>query len=160
VEVSQLDLADPKSIAAFVARWIESKRALHILIDNAAPTPSKTVVRDARGYEMQFAASHLGHFQLTVGWDDPNFNDGYDSRKAYARSKKADVLFAVEMDRRYANDGIRACCELGPSIRSIRALICSASCTLRALLSAVESEVRASSLRPSSSRRAPRTRCT
>ena len=135
VEVELLDLADPASIDAFVARWTASKRPLHILIDNAAPTPSKTVARDARGYEMQLATSHLGHFQLSVGlvpalraaggarivvvssgaqrfgeirWDDPNFNDGYDSRKAYAQSKKANVLFAVEMDRRFAKDGIRA----------------------------------------------------
>ena len=135
VEVDLLDLADPESIAAFVARWTASKRPLHILIGNAAATPSKTIARDARGYEMQFATSHLGHFQLSVGlvpalraaggarvvlvssgaqrfgeirWDDPNFDDGYDSRKAYAQSKKANVLFAVEMDRRYAKDGIRA----------------------------------------------------
>ena len=135
VEVELLDLADPASIDAFVTRWTASKRPLHILIDNAAPTPSKTVARDARGYEMQLATSHLGHFQLSVGlvpalraaggarivvvssgaqrfgeirWDDPNFNDGYDSRKAYAQSKKANVLFAVEMDRRFAKDGIRA----------------------------------------------------
>lgn len=132
VSVSQLDLADPKSIDAFVARW---SGPLHILIDNAAPSPTGKIERDARGYEMQFATSHLGHLQLSVGlvpamkaaggarvvvvssgaqrfgeirWEDPNFEDGYDSRKAYAQSKKANVLFAVEMDRRYSKDGIRA----------------------------------------------------
>lgn len=134
VDVSQLDLSDPKSIDAFVARWLDSGRPLHILVNNAAPVPSRTLVRDARGYELQFATSHLGHFQLTLGllpalraahgarvvnvssgaqrfgqirWDDPNFSTGYDSRQAYAQSKKANVLFAVELDRRFAKDGIR-----------------------------------------------------
>jgi NAD(P)-dependent dehydrogenase (short-subunit alcohol dehydrogenase family) len=135
VEVSKLDLLDPKSIAAFAKRWLDSQRPLHILINNAAPPPPKTVERDARGYEVQFAASHLGHFQLTLGllpalraahgarvvnvssgaqrfgqirWDDPHFSTDYDPRVAYAQSKKANVLFAVELDRRFAKDGIRA----------------------------------------------------
>ena len=133
VQVSQLDLCDPKSIEAFCARWLDSRRPLHILVNNAAPLPSNTLVLDARGYELQFATSHLGHFQLTLGlvsalraahgarvvnvssgaqrfgdirWDDPNFSLGYDSRQAYAQSKKANVLFAVELDRRFASEGI------------------------------------------------------
>ena len=134
VEASRLDLVDPTSIDAFANRWLASHRPLHILINNAAPPSPKEIVRDARGYELQFATSHLGHFQLTLGllpalraahgarvvnvssgaqrfghirWDDPNFATGYDSRLAYAQSKKANVLFAVELDRRYAKDGIR-----------------------------------------------------
>jgi NAD(P)-dependent dehydrogenase (short-subunit alcohol dehydrogenase family) len=134
VDVSQLDLSDPKSIDAFATRWLDSGRPLHILVNNAAPLPSKTLVQDARGYELQFATSHLGHFQLTLAllpalraahgarvvnvssgaqrfgqirWEDPSFSTGYDSRQAYAQSKKANVLFAVELDRRFAQDGIR-----------------------------------------------------
>jgi NAD(P)-dependent dehydrogenase (short-subunit alcohol dehydrogenase family) len=134
VEVSQLDLIDPKSIGAFTTRWLESRRPIHILINNAASASSKTLVRDARGYELQFATSHLGHFQLTLGllpamraahgarvinvssgaqrfgeirWEDPNFTTEYDSRRAYAQAKKANVLFAVELDRRWAQDAIR-----------------------------------------------------
>ena len=136
VEVSQLDLLDPDSIDAFVTRWLDSGRPLHILINNAAyPAPAE-IVRDARGYEVQFATNHLGHFQLTLGlypalraahgarvvnttsgaqrmsdilWDDPNFTaTAYDPHLAYAQSKTANVLFAVELDRRWAADGIRA----------------------------------------------------
>lgn len=133
--MSELDLADPRSITAFVARWLESQRPLHVLVNNAAPSPSKAGERDARGYEMHLAVSHLGHFQLTLGllpalraargarvvnvssgaqrmgeirWDDPNFERGYDARAAYAQSKKANVLFTVELDRRCSKDGIRA----------------------------------------------------
>jgi hypothetical protein len=39
-------------------------------------------------------------------WDDPNFSTGYNSRVAYAQSKKANVLFAVELDRRFSKDGV------------------------------------------------------
>lgn len=136
VEVSRLDLMDPGSIDAFVARYLDSGRPLHILINNAGyPAPAE-IVRDARGYEAQFATNHLGHFQLTLGlrpalraaggarvvnttsgaqrmsdilWDDPNFTGGgYDAGLAYAQSKTANVLFTVELDRRWSGDGIRA----------------------------------------------------
>ena len=134
IEVARLDLADPRSIDAFTARWLESHRPLHILVNNAASAAPKELVVDARGYELQLAPNHLGHFQLTVGllpalraaggarvvtvssgahrfgeirWDDPHFATGYDSSQAYAQSKKANVLFAVELDRRWAKDGIR-----------------------------------------------------
>ena len=132
VEVGRLDLIDPQSIDAFAARWLESGRPLHILINGAGASGGPE--RDARGYETQFATNHLGHFQLTLAllqalraahgarvvnvssgaqrfgrirWDDPNFTTGYDSRAAYAQSKVANVLFAVELDRRWATDGIR-----------------------------------------------------
>ncbi|WP_129783517.1 SDR family NAD(P)-dependent oxidoreductase [Promicromonospora panici] len=136
VEVGRLDLMDPASIDAFVARYLESGRPLHILINNAGYLAPAEVVRDARGYEAQFATNHLGHFQLTLGlhpalqaadgarvvtttsgaqrfsdilWDDPTFaHGGYDPGLAYAQSKTANVLFAVELDRRWAHEGIRA----------------------------------------------------
>lgn len=134
VEVSHIDLVDPPSIDAFVARWLDSGRPLHGLINCAGVAASETVQRDARGYEMQFAANHLGHFQLTLGllpalraarnarvvnvtsgahrfgrirWEDPHFSHDYDPMAAYAQSKLANVLFAVELDRRWAGDGIR-----------------------------------------------------
>jgi NAD(P)-dependent dehydrogenase (short-subunit alcohol dehydrogenase family) len=135
VEVSDLDLAEPTSIAAFVARFLESKRRLHILVNCAIAPVTPTVVRDARGFEMQFAVGHLGHFALTLGlrsalvaargarvvnvssgahrmidirWDDPSFETGYAARVAYAQTKKANVLFAVELDRRWSKDAVRA----------------------------------------------------
>jgi NAD(P)-dependent dehydrogenase (short-subunit alcohol dehydrogenase family) len=136
VEVSRLDLLDPASIDTFVARYLASGRPLHILINNAGyPAPAE-IVRDARGYEAQFATNHLGHFQLTLGlhaalraadgarvvtttsgaqrmsdivWADPNFTDGgYHPGLAYAQSKTANVLFTVELDRRWSDEGIRA----------------------------------------------------
>lgn len=134
VDVSQLDLGDPKSIDAFAERWRASERPLHVLVNNAAAAPSREVSRDARGYELQFATNHLGHFQLSqrllpalraargarivnvssgaqrfgqIRWDDPNFTTDYSAPHAYAQAKKANVLFAVELDRRWSKDGVR-----------------------------------------------------
>jgi NAD(P)-dependent dehydrogenase (short-subunit alcohol dehydrogenase family) len=133
VEISQLDLLDPASIDAFVTRYLTSAKPLHIQI-NSAGIMGGPLVRDARGYESQFATNHLGHFQLTLGlysalreahgarvvnvtsgghrlsdirWDDPHFANGYEPLLGYGQSKTANVLFAVELDRRWADDGIR-----------------------------------------------------
>jgi NAD(P)-dependent dehydrogenase (short-subunit alcohol dehydrogenase family) len=133
VEIGQLDLLDPTSVDAFAARYLDSGRPLHILINNAG-IMGGPLVRDARGYESQFVTNHLGHFQLTLGllpalragrgarvvnvtsgghrlsdirWDDPHFTTGYDPMLGYGQSKTANVLFAVELDRRWAADGIR-----------------------------------------------------
>ena len=64
LRVEQLDLADPGSVEAFAQRWLTSGRPLHVLINNAALFPSE-LMRDARGHELTFSTSHLGHFQLT-----------------------------------------------------------------------------------------------
>ena len=133
VEIGQLDLLDPTSIDAFSTRHRETGRPLHILINNAGIMGGE-LVRDARGYESQFATNHLGHFQLTLGllptlraaqgarvvnvssgghqlsdirWDDPHFTTEYDGMLGYGQSKTANVLFAVELDRRWADEGIR-----------------------------------------------------
>jgi NAD(P)-dependent dehydrogenase (short-subunit alcohol dehydrogenase family) len=133
VEIDQLDLVDPASVERFVARYRDSGRPLHLLINNAGIMGGE-LVRDARGYEQQFATNHLGHFQLTNGllpslreaegarvvevsswghhlsdirWDDPHFERDYDGMVAYGQSKTANVLFAVELDRRWADEGIR-----------------------------------------------------
>ncbi len=133
VAVDRLDLVDPDAIEAFAARWLATGRPLHVLVNCAGASGGPT--HDARGYDTQFAVNHLGHFQLTralipalkaargarvvnvtsgahrfgtIRWDDPHFATGHDRRAAYAQSKAANVLFTVELDRRYAPDGIRA----------------------------------------------------
>jgi NAD(P)-dependent dehydrogenase (short-subunit alcohol dehydrogenase family) len=130
VDVAALDLADPASVAAFVAGW---RGPLHILVANAGvmATPER---RTAQGWELQFATNHLGHFQLATGlhhalaaagrarvimvssvghvnggvlFDDVNFlRSPYDPWVAYSQSKTANVLFAVEAAKRWAPDGI------------------------------------------------------
>jgi NAD(P)-dependent dehydrogenase (short-subunit alcohol dehydrogenase family) len=151
VDVGRLDLLDPSSIDDFANRYLGSDRPLHVLVNNAG-IMGGPLVRDHRGYEAQFATNHLGHFQLTtallpalraasgarvvnvssgghhlsdVRWDDPHFTTDYDGMVAYGQSKTANVLFAVELDRRWSGDGIRGYAlhpgiangtSLGPSI--------------------------------------------
>ncbi|MFC4807899.1 oxidoreductase [Paenibacillus sp. GCM10023250] len=135
VELEELDLMNPASIDAFAQRFLDSGRPLDMLIHSAGimVPPLK---RDARGYESQFATNHLGHFQLTarlwpalkkaggarvvvvsssaismggVDFDDPHFErKEYDRWIAYAQSKSANSLFAVELDKRGYSSGVRA----------------------------------------------------
>lgn len=134
VDVQHMDLLDPETIEAFTRQWNTSGSPLHILINNAAvPTPG-SVTRDHRGFEVQFATSHLGHFQLTLAlhqalhaargarvvnvssgahrfgsiqWNDPHFTHSYSPGLSYAQAKTANILFAVGLDRRWSFEGIR-----------------------------------------------------
>ncbi|GAA4266664.1 SDR family NAD(P)-dependent oxidoreductase [Frondihabitans peucedani] len=135
VRVEQLDLTDPVSVDAFASRWNESGRPLHILVNSAAVLFDPELRLDARGIELAFSTSHLGHFQLTrallpalraahgarvvtvtsgaarigeIRWDDLSFSTGYNPVAGYAQSKHANTLFTVELDRRFAADNIRA----------------------------------------------------
>jgi len=135
IELEDLDLMDPDSIDSFAERFIASERPLDILV-NSAGIMASPLMRDKRGYESQFATNHLGHFQLTarlwpalkkadnarvvsvssraqrlggVNFEDPNFETtSYDKWKAYAQSKSANVLFAIELDRLARIHGVRA----------------------------------------------------
>ena len=135
LRVEQLDLTDPESVDAFARRWLDAGRPLHVLINNAAALFPPELKLDGRGNELAFATSHLGHFQLTrallpalraagtarivnvtsgaarvgeIRWDDLDFATDFDPAAAYGQSKRANVLFTVELDRRYAAEGVRA----------------------------------------------------
>lgn len=133
--IEPMDLADPSSIDAFVSRIEATGQPLHMLI-NSAGIMATPFERDARGYEIQFATNHLGHFQLTLGllpalqraqgarvvsvsswghryspvvFDDINFERReYSPWTSYGQSKTANILFAVELDAHYQAEGIRA----------------------------------------------------
>jgi len=133
VLVAPLDLADPGSIGALVARW---SGPLHLLVNNAGVMRLPELQLTPDGWEMQFATNHLGHFALAVGlhdaltaagnarivsvssrghlrspviFEDINFTSRpYDPGLAYGQSKTANVLFAVEATRLWAADGITA----------------------------------------------------
>jgi NAD(P)-dependent dehydrogenase (short-subunit alcohol dehydrogenase family) len=131
VQVGQLDLADPASVAGFVRAW---SGPLHILVNNAGVMALPKLTRTAAGYEMQFATNHLGHFALTTGlhqwlvaadgarvvavssighlygpvvFDDLHYRfRPYDQWTSYGQSKSAIVLFAVGAAPRWAGEGI------------------------------------------------------
>jgi NAD(P)-dependent dehydrogenase (short-subunit alcohol dehydrogenase family) len=133
VGVGQIDLSDLSSVAAFVRAW---SGPLDILVNNAGVMAVPELTMSPNGHELQFASNHLGHFALAVGlhsalasagnarvvsvssaghlrspviFDDIDyaFRD-YDPFGAYGQSKTANVLFAVEASRRWADDGITA----------------------------------------------------
>jgi NAD(P)-dependent dehydrogenase (short-subunit alcohol dehydrogenase family) len=132
VTVGAVDLSDLSSVAAFVRAWTGP---LDILVNNAGVMAVPELTMSPSGHEMQFATNHLGHFALTVGlhkalaaagdarivsvssgghlrspvvFDDIDFAfRDYNPFAAYGQSKTANVLFAVELDRRWAEDGIR-----------------------------------------------------
>lgn len=135
ITILPLDLSDPASIDAFAAQLGKQIDRIDILINNAAIMASP-LMRDARGYEMQFATNHLGHFQLTARlWplllaagkarvvvlssvghrlngldlDDPNFERReYEKWPAYGQAKSANALFALQLDKIGEPHGIRA----------------------------------------------------
>lgn len=130
VLVAPLDLADRASVASFVGQW---EGPLHLLVNNAGVMASP-LTRTPEGWELQFATNHLGHFNLATGlhaalaaaggarivsvsstghlrspvvFDDLHFERReYEPWAAYGQSKTANVLFAVEATRRWADDGI------------------------------------------------------
>lgn len=135
VELAEMDLLDPGSIDRFAVTFVSSGRKLDILV-NSAGIMAAPLMRDVRGYESQFSTNHLGHFQLTQGllpallkagearvvsvssrghffspvvFEDIHFaRREYDSFSAYGQSKTANALFAVELNRRHADRGVRA----------------------------------------------------
>jgi len=133
LELVQLDLASLASVRACADGLVAASRSFDLVIANAgvmAPPFGHTV----DGFETQFGTNHLGHFVLVnriaslfsrearlvsvassghrfadVDLEDPNFERGsYDPFLAYGRSKTANVLFAVEFDRRHRSSGVRA----------------------------------------------------
>lgn len=135
VEIAQMDLADLASVRAFARGFLDSGRPLHGLVNNAGVMASP-LMRVGPGWESQFAICHLGHFELTrllepalkaaggarvialsstahaicdIHWDDPHFlGRDYDKWQAYGQAKTADALFALGLDRRWRDEGVRA----------------------------------------------------
>jgi len=118
-EVRRLDLADLSSVRAFAAGW---DGAIDVLVNNAGvmAVPER---RTADDFELQIGTNHLGPFALTnlllgqitdrvvtvaslahlgarIDMEDLNSEHGYDRWRAYGRSKLANLLFTLELQRR------------------------------------------------------------
>ena len=129
IELAHLDLLDPDSVRTFAAGV--GGAALDVLVLNAGIS-SVPFRLDRRGVESQLATNHLGHFGLTghlldalAAGTDPRVvtvssalytkasldldalsdERGYSPGRAYNRSKLANVLFAVELERRLRDSG-------------------------------------------------------
>lgn len=133
LQLVELDLASLASVRAAADALLSDGRSFDVIIANAGvmATPRG---QTADGFETQFGTNHLGHFVFInriasllkpggrlvnlssaghrysdVDLDDPNFDHTpYEPFVAYGRSKTANILFAVEFDRRHKDNGIRA----------------------------------------------------
>jgi NAD(P)-dependent dehydrogenase (short-subunit alcohol dehydrogenase family) len=127
IGIRQLDLSSLKSVAALGDELGAEGRPIDILINNAGVmTPPQRQQTDD-GFELQFGANHLGHFALTghllpllraahcarvvtvsslaatqgkIEFGDPNAEHGYKPMYSYGIAKLAQLMFAVELDRR------------------------------------------------------------
>jgi len=122
--VLQLDLGNLDSVGRFAGGF--SGVRVDLLVNNAGVmmTPQRTT---ADGFELQLGTNHLGHFALTgllldalqrsdagrivtlssnehkggrIDFDDLQQERDYSPRGAYQRSKLANAVFAIELDRR------------------------------------------------------------
>lgn len=133
VELVECDLASLKSVRSCADELVAAGKQIDVVIANAgvmACPQGKT----ADGFETQFGTNHLGHFVLInrllpllesgarvvvlasaghrhsdIDLADLHFeHTPYDPFVAYGRAKTANILFAVEFDRRNRANGVRA----------------------------------------------------
>ncbi|HTY31392.1 SDR family oxidoreductase [Mycobacterium sp.] len=125
--IRHLDLSSLKSVAALGEELAAEGRPIDVLINNAGvmTPPQRQETRD--GFELQFGTNHLGHFALTghllpllraaksarvvtvssiaatqrnLDFSDHNAQHGYKPMRSYGMAKLAQLMFAIELDRR------------------------------------------------------------
>jgi NAD(P)-dependent dehydrogenase (short-subunit alcohol dehydrogenase family) len=127
VQVASLDMASLSSIRAFADSFLAGGWQLDVLINNAGvmALPKRELTED--GFERQFGTNHLGHFALTgllmpallkspaprvvtvsslahrggkMEFDNLQGEKKYVPWDAYNASKLANLLFALELERK------------------------------------------------------------
>ena len=122
----ELDLSKLKSVRSFVWTFLNKFQQLDLLINNAGiMIPPYSLTED--GFESQMGANYFGHFLLTqllldtimktsgsrivslsslahkrgnINFDDLQLETKYSAFAAYAQSKLACLIFAIELQRR------------------------------------------------------------
>jgi len=145
VEIIQCDLSSFKSVRNFVSDFREKYNELHILINNAGLWESKHI-KSADGIEMIWAVNHLAPFLLTnllldvmkrsalgriinvsseahrtgtINFNDLEGNKRWNSYRAYAQSKLANILFTGKLAELLNHDNITVNC-LHPGVVATR----------------------------------------
>ncbi|MGB8505065.1 SDR family oxidoreductase [Mycobacterium sp.] len=130
--MKHLDLSSLKSVAGLGEELSAEGRPVDILINNAGVMTPPQRQKTSDGFELQFGANHLGHFALTahllpllraadssrvltvsslaatqptIDFDDPNAQRGYKPMRSYGIAKLAQLMFALELDRRSREGG-------------------------------------------------------
>lgn len=120
------DLASLDSVAALADGLLAEARPIDLLIANAGVMTPPARNTTADGFELQLGTNHLGHLALVgrllpllsssrarvttmtsaaarfgrLDWDDLNSERNYSPVRAYNLSKLAQLMFALELDRR------------------------------------------------------------
>ncbi|MBV1931316.1 MAG: SDR family NAD(P)-dependent oxidoreductase [Porticoccaceae bacterium] len=129
IEVMQLDLADLDSVKAFSDAFKQKYQKLDVLINNAGVMWLPKRQETMQGFELQFGTNHLGHFALTaellellektpqsrivslgsivakskqadIYLDDLQSSKRYSRGEAYAQSKLANIMFAMDLQEK------------------------------------------------------------
>jgi NAD(P)-dependent dehydrogenase (short-subunit alcohol dehydrogenase family) len=131
LEFMPLDLGDLASVAAFADEFRGRHKRLDLLVNNAGVMFSPRG-ETADGFETHMGTNHLGHFALTgrlldvvraapdsrivvvasefarlgrIPLDDLNSRRRYARMPAYANAKLANLMFALELQRRLEKSG-------------------------------------------------------
>ncbi|XVU29350.1 SDR family oxidoreductase [Actinoplanes sp. CA-054009] len=131
VSLRTLDLASLKSVGTLAGDLVAEGRPIDILVNNAGVMAPATRHTTADGFELQFGTNFIGHAVLThrllpllqagaarvttvtssaarqgrLDFDDLQASRSYSAVKAYNNSKLADLMFALELDRRSRAEG-------------------------------------------------------
>lgn len=134
LDTGVMDLADLDNVRSASQDIVKKHPKIDLLINNAGVMASP-LLRTSQGFEMQFGTNHLGHFLFTCllapalragaparvvslssaghkfanfSFDDPGYLEReYDKWQAYGESKTANALFAVGLDKRLGENGVR-----------------------------------------------------
>jgi NAD(P)-dependent dehydrogenase (short-subunit alcohol dehydrogenase family) len=135
IDVMFLELGSLAKIRASAAEFLARYESLDILINNAGIMACPHGQTED-GFELQFGSNHIGHFYFTqklmpallkagsarvialssmahrmspVVFDDIQYQSRpYEKWQAYGQSKTANILFAVGLNERYADQGVEA----------------------------------------------------
>ena len=131
LDIGVVDLGSISSVKTFAEQFVKSGKSLDVLINNAGimfPPPGVTI----DGYESQFGVNFIGHFVLTallfpvlqnsdqgrivtlssmahrdgkIDFNNLKLENPFNKFREYGQSKVADLIFAIELNRKLTASG-------------------------------------------------------